>query len=67
MENFKKIFASVCVCLCMLFSNPYDDLSLHLLWFGEYLLYAKAFVVCFGFNVHKLWLLEFHVHITIVD
>ena len=59
-----------CLCLfvfVMLFSNSEDDLSLHLLWFGEWLLYAKAFVICFGFNMHKLWLLEFHVHFTIVD
>ena len=67
----KKYLFLLCDCLyfvyVMWFSNPYDDLSLHMLWFGEYWLYVKALVICFGFNMHKLWLLELHVHFIIVD
>jgi hypothetical protein len=58
MKNFKNIcFCCVFVLYSvhvLLFSNPCDDLSLHMLWFGECLLYAKALVICFGFNMHKL-------------
>ena len=64
-EIKRKSILSVCVLRYILFQSQ-GWFEFTLLWFEECWLYAKTFVVCFGFNMHNLWLLKFFIHITFV-